>query len=160
MNTDIAAELRPYAPLLDVVFGEGNDPMPVLEERARKMLRDYPAVIWEGDATNFHFLYVSASAEKVFGYPRERWTSEPGFWTDTILHPGDRDHAISYCALCTGKGQDHDFEYRAVTADGRTKILHDVVKVVKGRRGVAVRLRGIMIDVTPAAGADQPSERG
>ena len=70
------------------------------------------------------------------------------------MHPDDRDDAIAYCALCTGKGEDHDFDYRAIASDGRTLLLHDVVKVVKGDKGIAARLRGIMLDVTSRGRGD------
>lgn len=123
--------------------------MPLLERRAVRLLSSYRAIVWEGDATNFEFQYVSTSAEEVLGYPCERWTSEPTFWADVVVHPEDRADAVAHCARSTGKGENHDFEYRAVAADGRVLLLHDVVRVVKGPRGVAVRLRGIMIDVTP-----------
>jgi hypothetical protein len=49
--------------------------------------------------------------------------------------------------MATGNGRDHDFQYRARSADGRVVLLHDIVKVVKGKRGVAERLRGIMIEI-------------
>ena len=38
--------------------------------------------------------FISPCAEKVFGYPAERWLSEPGFWAETI-HQDDRSLAES-----------------------------------------------------------------
>lgn len=133
---------------LEAAFGSALDPMPDVESRAQELLPDYDVIVWEGDAATFHFGYVGRASEKLLGYPAERWTTEPTFWAETVVHPEDRDDAVAYCALCTGKGEDHDFEYRAVAADGRLVVLHDVVKVIKGELGVATRLRGIMLDVT------------
>lgn len=101
-------------------------------------------IVWEGDAQTFQFSYVSPSAESLLGYPCSRWLEEPTFWADTVVHPDHRRTAVSYCALCTGRGADHDFEYLAQGADGRVVTLYDVIRVVLGARGVAVRLRGIM----------------
>lgn len=137
---------------LDLVFGAPSDPMPLLERRAAEQFPDQTVIVWEGDATNFEFLFVSDSVRGVLGYPKERWVQEPTFWADVVVHPEDRDYAVSYCALCTGKGKDHDFEYRAVAADGRVVRLHDVVRVVKGPRGVVTHLRGLMFDVMDEEG--------
>ena len=130
------------------IFGSPNDPMPLLEERANIFLPDQRWIIWEGDATNFQFLYVSDSAVELLGYEKEDWYRSPTFWADIVVHPQDRDYAVSYCALATGQGQDHDFIYRAQAADGRILHLHDYVRVILGPRRFATHLRGLMIDVT------------
>jgi hypothetical protein len=53
--------------------------------------------------------------------------------------------AVAYCALATGQCRDHDFVYRAVARAGRVVRLHDVVRVYIGSKGVADRIRGVMI---------------
>lgn len=122
-----------------------------VERRAHELMPRHSVIVWEGDAATFEFGYVGEAAEVLLGYPRDRWTSEATFWADTVVHADDRDHAVSYCALCTGQGRDHDFVYRARAADGRVLRLHDVVRVIMGEKGVATRLRGIMFDVTDDA---------
>lgn len=62
------------------------------------------------------------------------------------MHPDDRNDAIAFCAVPL-KGADHDFQYRARCSDGRIVRLHDIVKVVKGPRGIAESLRGIMVEL-------------
>jgi len=146
MRTEILAP--ELGPVVQEIFGSGADPMDDVERRARRALADRRPIVWEGDATTFQFSYVSPAAEDVLGYPRRRWTGEPTFWGDIVVHPEDRDDAIAYCALATGKCQDHDFVYRAVAADGRVVWLHDIVKVIPGAKGIPERLRGIMIDIT------------
>jgi PAS domain-containing protein len=136
---------------LDQVFGDLNDPMPLVARRARLLLPEFRTIAWEGDAGTFQFLYVSDSAAALLGYPTARWLQEPTFWADVIIHPEDRDYAVSYCALATGQGKDHDFLYRAVAADGTVLRLHDFVRLVPGRLNIPTHLRGIMIDVTGAA---------
>ena len=137
------------------IFGGVDDPMEDVERRAHEVLPGRSTIVWEGDAATFHFSYVGRSAEGMLGYPASRWTTEPAFWSDVVVHPEDRDEAVAYCALCTGKALDHDFTYRAVTADGRVLRLHDLVRVLVNERGTPERLRGLMIDVTeaPPAGA-------
>lgn len=138
-----------YAEKVRMAFGTGSEPISVVARRAETLFADVPIIVWEGDAQTFEFSFVSSAAEKVLGHPRERWTGEATFWADHVVHPADRDDAIAYCALATGKGRDHAFEYRANAADGRTVTLVDYVQVITGKRGIAERLRGIMIEVGP-----------
>lgn len=147
MRTDILQQ-APHAPRVAEVFGSIDDSMDAMEKRAQEILADRRAIVWEGDAATFQFSYVGRAAEDVLGYPRRRWTDEPTFWGQTVVHPDDRDEAIAFCALATGRCLDHDFVYRAVGADGKIVWFHDIVRVIKGRKGVAERLRGIMIDIT------------
>lgn len=132
------------------VFGSDGDPMIAIEDRARRLLSSHRPIVWEGDAQTFQFGFVGGAAEEVLGYPASRWVEEPTFWADIVVHPEDRNDAIAFCAVATGKGVDHDFQYRARRSDGNTVHLHDIVKVIKGRRGVAERLRGIMIELPTA----------
>lgn len=129
------------------IFGADDDPIALVEHRARQLLSDLRPIVWEGDAQTFQFSFVGGAAEEVLGHSSSSWTREPAFWADVVVHPDDRNDAIAYCAMATGKGADHDFQYRARCADGRTVLLHDIVKVIKGPRGVAERLRGIMVEL-------------
>lgn len=138
-NPRLAGRLAP-------VFGDPADPITAVDERARRLLRDLDPIVWEGDPQTFQFSYVSESSERVLGYPASRWY-ETGFWATVVVHPDDQKDAVAYCALATGHGLDHDFQYRARHKDGRIVLLHDVVHVIRGPRGVATRLRGIMLPV-------------
>ncbi len=40
--------------------------------------------------------FVSNQAERILGYPVERWLSEPTFWKDH-LHLEDREWAVPFC---------------------------------------------------------------
>ncbi|CAN5179476.1 hypothetical protein BH23GEM2_BH23GEM2_18420 [soil metagenome] len=139
-------------------FGSEQDSMDPVLRRAEQLLAGRDFILWEGDAQTFQFSYVSPSAERMVVYPTARWTSEPTFWADTVVHPDDRNDAIAFCALATGKCQDHDFVYLAIRADGGTVWLHDVVKVIRGPKLVARTLRGIMLDVTESQDGSGQSE--
>lgn len=132
---------------LKAVFGRDTDPISEVEKRA---IREFgpDAIVWEGDAQTFAFSFVGAAAEKALGHRRGRWTEEATFWADHVVAPEDREEAIAYCALATAKKRDHVFEYRARTRDGGTLWLRDYVKVIVGAKGIPVKLRGVMIDVS------------
>ena len=114
-------------------------------QRFSDLVDSTDGIVWEGDATTFVFNYVSTNAERILGYPVADWLA-PGFWASHI-YPPDRDQAVQYCAACTGRLNDHDFEYRFIARDGRQVWLHDIVKVVEVD-GKPRWLRGLMVDIT------------
>jgi PAS domain-containing protein len=142
-----------YLEIAKQAFGDARDGIEVVARRAEAMF-DRPVIVWEGDAQTFAFSFVSEAAAEILGHPTHRWTREATFWADIVVHPEDRDDAVAYCALATGKCLDHAFVYRAKTSDGRVRWLADYVQVVRGPRAVAERLRGIMLDVTDELGDD------
>src|SRR5713101_5299940 len=114
--------------------------------RFQDLVNSVDGIVWEADATTFQFMFVSDQAERILGYPVERWLSEPTFWEDH-LHLHDREWAVPFCERATGENHDHDFEYRMIAADGRVVWLHDLVTVVV-EDGRATQLRGVMVDIT------------
>ncbi len=148
LSTDTLAGSDLFARVCQAL-GSDSDTMESVVTRAEQLLPGRRFIVWEGDALTFHFSYVSDSAEEILGYPVSRWTTEPTFWADTVVHTDDRNDAIAFCALATGRCRDHDFVYRAIAADGQTVWLHDVVKVFVGSRDVARTLRGLMLVVNP-----------
>jgi len=96
---------------------------------------------------------VSNQAERILGYPVERWLSEPTFWKDH-LHPEDLAWAVPFRLEATRQTGDHDFEYRMIAANGRVVWLHDLVTVVLDGDHPD-RRRGVMVDITERKQAEQ-----
>ena len=117
------------------------------EIRYHNLVHGLDAIVWEADADTFQFTFVSRRAEAILGYPVDRWLREPDFWV-SLIHPDDRDNAMSSYRDATAAGRDYDFEYRAVGADGRVVWVHDKVFVVRSGDGNAQHRRGLMVDVT------------
>ena len=115
------------------------------EQRFRDIVNTTDGIVWEADAETFVFTFISEKAERLLGYPISDWL-KPGFWIEH-LHPDDRDWAPSFCAACTGRLEQHDFEYRSIASDGRTVWLRDIVTVLP-ENGQPRWLRGIMVDIT------------
>lgn len=132
--------------MVDAVFGTDDDGVEAVLVRARRLMPQQCVIVWEADPLTFSFTYVSPEAERLLGYPAERW-HQPDFWRSQVVHPDDVGDAVSHCAIATAAGVDHDFEYRARAADGSVLRVHDVVHVLKGPLGFASRLRGIMFPV-------------
>lgn len=149
MGTALSSR-RLHEPDVSRLFGRPDDPMPLLEARAAAEFPGQHVIVWEGNPDTFQFTYVGRAAELLLGHPCARWTSEPAFWAENVVHPDDRRDAVGYCALATCKGSDHTFEYRALRSDGSIVWLLDVVRVVLGARRIPVALRGAMFDLSAA----------
>ncbi|HYP39568.1 MAG TPA: PAS domain S-box protein, partial [Chloroflexia bacterium] len=125
------------------------------EARYGQLVNSIDGIVWEADAQTVEFTFVSKQAERLLGYPTERWLTEPTFWPDH-MHPEDRDWAPGFCAVATREQRDHEFEYRMIAADGRLVWLRDIVTVVS-EDGRPVKLRGVMIDITKQKEAEEES---
>jgi PAS domain S-box-containing protein len=122
------------------------------QQRYEQLVNSIDGIVWEGDAYTFHYSFVSQQAERLLGYPVERWINEPTFWSDHI-HPEDREWAINFCVLSTAQKKDHVFEYRMIAADGRIVWLRDIVTVIL-ENDRPVMLRGVMVDITESKRAE------
>lgn len=112
----------------------------------RQILSDLSAVVWEMDPATWEFTYVSRYAERLLGFPIERWRT-PGFWADR-LHPEDRPAIVSACERAIETGEDHFLEYRMIGANGNTVWVRDSVRVSTDKSGHATVVSGILFDIT------------
>jgi PAS domain S-box-containing protein len=110
------------------------------------LINSIRGIFWEADPLTFRFSFVSPHAERILGYPVQQWINEPDFWR-THTHPDDLAWCSDYCRNALLKGEDHEFQYRMIAADGHFVWLHDIGTVVRTDDG-DLRLRGIMFDIT------------
>ncbi len=115
------------------------------QQQYETVVHSVDGVVWEADAKTFQFTFVSPQAERFLGYPAEDWL-QPTFWVDH-LHPDDKGWAPEFCINSTLGKQDHEFEYRMITANNQTIWVRDIVSVIV-ENGQPVRLCGVMLDVT------------
>lgn len=148
-----AVEAAIAARRADAVEKQAERALRAAEERFRILVETVDGIFWEADPKTFRFTYVSPRAERVLGFPTEKWLKEPTFWVDHI-HPDDRQEAVTFCVAATQQGRPHQLEYRMVAADGRVVWLRDFVTVVV-ERGEPRTLRGVMVDVTAQHEAEE-----
>ncbi|BCL35598.1 PAS domain S-box protein [Nostoc sp. MS1] len=115
------------------------------ETRLRELLETVKVIPWELDLKTWRFIYVGPQAETILAYPVAEWYKQD-FWINH-LHPDDRDWAVNFCREATNTGENLEFEYRMLAADGRVVWLRDIVNVVQVD-GTPVMLRGFMFDIT------------
>lgn len=119
----------------------------VVQQHFHDLVQGLDAIVTEVDAVTWQFSFVSQRAEAILGYPVQRWLSEPDFWVN-LVHPDDLEEAVAYCQEATLQGCNHEFEYRALAADGRIVWLRDIVRVVLDGEGRPQQLHGLMVDIT------------
>ena len=124
------------------------------EKRFQDLVQGLDAIVWEADATSLRFSFVSQRARTVLGFPTERWLDEPDFFSARI-HPEDRARVMTVFRAALARGEDHEFEYRALRASGDVVWLRDIVRVVPGREGRPGQLRGLTVDLTELKRADE-----
>jgi len=123
------------------------------QQRFRDLVNSVEAIVWEANVPSFQISFISKEAERVLGYPVERWLSEPTFWKDHV-HPEDREWALQCCQTATAEKRNHQFEHRMIAADGSVVWLRDLVTVVvEGDR--VTRVRGLMVDLTNRKQAEE-----
>ncbi len=65
------------------------------------------------------------------------------------VHPEDRDH-VAHCieAALSGEFDPYDLEHRILTRDGEVRYVHEVGRVYRDESGKAVRMIGVVQDIT------------
>lgn len=126
------------------------------EERLRRLLETTRVIPWEAYAETRRFTYVGPQAEKLLGFPLERWF-EPGFRYAQI-HPDDRKRVLELGARHAESGSHYDLEYRLVAADGSIVWIHDHVSV-ESVGDEPLMLRGFIIDITQRKRAEEEARQ-
>jgi PAS domain S-box-containing protein len=124
------------------------------EERYRDLVEQMGAIFWEADIGRASFTFVSGGAERILGFPSERWVNDPDFWMSRV-HPDDRaEVAEAWTRARTRPAGTDEFEFRAITANGETLWLHEKVYVHRPPAGDA-RLIGTIFDITGRKEAEE-----
>jgi signal transduction histidine kinase len=108
---------------------------------------DAPAIFWEAVLPGDGPTFVGPGAERLLGYPAERWT-EGGFWRGAI-HPDDGGAVAEQVERLARDGGVADFVCRVVAAGGRTLSVRNFILVGAGGRAQARRVRGVTTPVAP-----------
>jgi len=118
----------------------------ISRKRYEALVNSIDGIIWELELPDWKFTFVSEQAERILGYPVQQWLDDSEFWL-SHLHPQDRSSAAEFRKMATTKGEDYQFEYRMVAADGRVVWLRDLVsvKIADHQSGT---LHGVLLDIT------------
>lgn len=94
----------------------------------------------------FKPFYISPAFER-FGYPLEMWRTDPDIWTK-VIHPQDQGRVLTQTDASTWSGEEVDYEYRIVAADGRVHWVRDRGCLVHGENGTVLGREGVILEIT------------
>ncbi|HXF42786.1 MAG TPA: PAS domain S-box protein [Pyrinomonadaceae bacterium] len=113
----------------------------------RRFIENLPVLFYAVDPTPpYSPIYVSP-AFKRFGYPLHLWTSDPQMWL-RVIHPEDCEWVFGQTALSTKSGDEVDYEYRIIDANGVIHWVRDRGCLIRSENGNIVCREGVMIDIT------------
>lgn len=117
-----------------------------VKKKNKSLIENLDGIFWEANAQTFEFTYISPQVERITGYTQKEWLETKNLWQSQI-HPLDRDNATQTCHRETQKLNDHTFDYRFLTKEGKTIWLNDRVKVI-AKNGKPVKIQGMMVDIS------------
>jgi PAS domain S-box-containing protein len=121
------------------------------------LVNSIDGIVWEFDLAVERFTFVSQQAERLLGYPIERWLSEANFWLERI-HPDDRAWVTQLAVRETQARRGYEMEYRVVSADQRNVWVRSIINVM-AESDHPLRLRGITVDISARKRAQQALDR-
>ncbi len=124
------------------------------QRRFYDLVQGLDAIVWEAEAVDHQFSFVSQQAEAIIGYPVHNWTENTNFRT-TIIYPEDRARAVQFYQEAVSFHEGREIVYRVVTAGGEIIWVRDHVRVVRNAEGRPEQLRGVMVDVTSHKNAEE-----
>lgn len=117
-------------------------------ENARRLaetLAVLDEVVWS-TSIDGKVLSISAGAQRLYGYPAERFQREPDLWQRLIL-PEDRPAVLAALERIVETGGSI-MEYRILRGDGEVRRVRDRAYLIRDAEGLPQRLDGVVTDVT------------
>lgn len=160
-NWDEETELEALLVLEDLTGTTPQEPGQTATESAPQItgrrivpLPEIPAIMWAANPATLEFTFVEGDTNEVFGYPPEHWTSTSDFWMARIYND-DRESTMDFYRDAIRGGGRHACEYRVTTADNRIVWCRDSFRVVLDEHGTAIRMTGVLTDVTDRRRTEQ-----
>src|SRR5688572_25463593 len=102
-------------------------------------------------------IYVSPAFE-IFGYPLDEWLTSPDIWL-RVLHEDDRKMVFDQTAESTRTGENVQYEYRVIAADGTIHWVRDRGCLIRDENGTVTHRQGVIADITLSKQAEQEVEK-
>lgn len=122
---------------------------PERADALRRAFAGVPGVVWElpgRPSTTAPVVFVNAFAERLLGFPRDRWLSEPAFWL-AVIHPEDRERALHEAEAIFDSGTSGVIQCRWITNDSMALWVVTFANALPD--GGASRFRAFSFDITP-----------
>jgi diguanylate cyclase (GGDEF)-like protein/PAS domain S-box-containing protein len=102
-------------------------------------------------------IYVSPAFE-MFGYPLEHWLDNPDIWLE-VIHAEDRARVFTETVASTVTGENVQYEYRVIAADGMVRWVRDRGCLIRDKTGKVTHRQGVIADITLNKLAEEEVEK-
>jgi PAS domain S-box-containing protein len=116
-----------------------------LRDKSQGLIESLEAIVYEANADDFRFTFVSEQAQRLLGYPPQRFLSDLSW--GNLIHPEDRDFVFAFCRKATEEKRNHELEFRMLTAGDRVVWIRDIATVIVENER-PVKIRGVLLDIT------------
>ena len=123
-------------------------------EELKRLFANLPDVFFSVDLNERRLVQVSPASSTVLGHEPEELLEDPELWPPALL--GSDDDGALWAALASGSPGDRvvrDYQHR--DGDGKTRHLRTSLWVDSADSGEAVRVDGVVRDVTPLERANR-----
>ncbi len=127
------------------------------EKKLRTVLENITDVVWSLSFPEFEPLFISPSAEGLYGLPVEVFHNAPTEWQE-LIHPDDRHTTEATLAHLEAQGY-AERECRIVRPDGEIRWVRDRSHFVFDEAGDRVAITGIASDITERKTAQHKLEQ-
>lgn len=125
------------------------------EERLRLAVDAAHLGTWDWDITNNHLIWGGYHGQ-LFGLPDQTEVSYSDFLN--IVHPDDRPLLTQATARAIKDSEEYNLDFRIITPEGNVRWMHDQGFVYRNEQGKAVRMIGVVQDVTASKRAEVERE--
>jgi PAS domain S-box-containing protein len=122
------------------------------QQQYQDLVDSLDAIVWEANAKDFRFRFVSKQCERLLGYTPEYWLKHLT-WRN-LIHPEDVDHVIATSARAVKQNRNHTLEFRMIAANGQIVWIKDITTVI-AENGCAITLGGVFLDITERKRRDE-----
>lgn len=117
-----------------------------VQVKLQEVLREAGAVVYSATPGRDRILFISTTAERVYGRPPEDLYANASLWLDAV-HEDDREAVqAQYKQLLRGGA--FDTEYRIVRPDGSLRWVHDRAWLINDEASRPARIDGFVLDVS------------
>nr|MBI1232199.1 response regulator [Cytophagales bacterium] len=110
------------------------------------ILSEIDDVVWSVKLPTFEVLFVTPSAERVYGIPVDEWRRDNTWW-EKAIHPADK-HVIPLIHEKFQKEGSWEVNYRIVDRAGNIKWVHNRGKIITDKEGTPIRIDGVLAEIT------------
>ncbi|MEX2274404.1 MAG: EAL domain-containing protein [Actinomycetota bacterium] len=142
--------------MLDITdLKEAQRELAETQAKYKAIVEDIPAIVYideidEDMTTSF----VSPQIEDLLGITAQEYIDDPNLWYG-MLHPDDKEEALSRYLQGRDSGESFEFEYRLIGHNDRTVWFRDSAIVIRDENGTPTQVQGVMLDMTERKEAEE-----